>query len=627
MQKLRFAIVAGFLIMALFSSLVRAVEKRGRFSVDNLGLLPLPRHVTAYATKWQLPAKIGITADNPAERHIARFLQHFLRHRQIVADIASTGIGQIMLSTGAVNSKLGHEGYLLDVTSHGAVLSANTGHGLFYALQTFEQLFNPAKPTDNAIHEVSIMDWPRYRWRGIMLDCARYRFSVRTIKKFIRLAAHYKLNMFHWHLSDFEGWRVKIPQYPKLTQIGAYWYKNGYGGGYYTQKQIREIVAYAHARYITIVPEIDVPGHCRAAIQAYPWLAGGRGHSPLTPSRRTFQFLKTVFGDLARLFPGPIHIGGDEVDVKAWAKDRAAHKLMRRYHWKSLQQILSYFEVKLARFLNARGHRAIIWDDPNVPVKPLPRNTIVECWNSSTVVPIDASEGHDIMVAEAPQLYFDARQGDIKYEPWPVPWYRVVNLRTTYQFNPSELLPVSLRSRLLGAEACMWADEWAIHEIPKAFANPHLFYQLLPRELALAEICWTPKNLQNYSSFVSRTSPQYSWLRKHHYYFRMPQPSFRVFCDGGHTSRTHDLNHNALIVNTTSNFANVLVSDPVPETLFYYTLNGAIPDVQSVRYRSPLHLQIIPGKPVIVRVVAIDPFGRTSAPAKLILKFKNEAKP
>ena len=611
------------LLPALFLTVssVGATENNGLFPVYRLGIVPLPRYVTAYKAQWRVPDTVSIEASTSAAQHVGRFVQKFLKDRGIGSQIIASGSAQIILSSGIGESRLGKEGYRVVVNHDSAHISANTGRGLFYGLQTFEQLFNAAKPSDNAIHEVSITDWPRYRWRGIMLDCGRYCFSVRTIRKFIRLAAHYKLNMFHWHLSDFEGWRVEIPQYPKLTTIGAYWYKNGYGGGYYTQKQIRAIVAYARARYVNIVPEIDTPGHCRAAIMAYPWLADGRGHSPLTPSRRTFQFLKTVFGDLAKLFPGPIHIGGDEVDVKAWAKDHAAQILMRRHHWKSPQQILAYFESILTRFLNARGHRAIIWDNPNVPVNALPRNTIVECWNSSTVVPKDAREGHDVLVAEAPQLYFDARQGDLKYEPWPVPWYKVVNLRTTYQFNPSRLLPASLRSRLLGAEACMWADEWAIHEIPKTSASPHLFYQLLPRELALAEICWTPLKQQQYSSFVVRTSPQYLWLQAHHYNFRIPLPQFRFLCNDGHVSYTHDLNHNMLTVNTSNNSGAVVISDPIPNSTIYYTLNGSIPNAQSLRYKSPLQLHIIPGKPVIIRSVAVDPSSRASAPAKLVVQY------
>ena len=190
------------LAMTLTGGITRAAALNGNFSVTKLGLIPLPRQVAAYKAKWQVPVSVRIVAVNPAQRNVARFMQRFLKRRGITAKVASTGPAQITLSTSAADPQLGREGYRLEVTRHGAALSANTGHGLFYALQTFEQLFNPAHLTDNAIHNVAITDWPRYRWRGVMLDCVRHFLPVPVVEKFIRVAAHYKLNMFHWHLTD-----------------------------------------------------------------------------------------------------------------------------------------------------------------------------------------------------------------------------------------------------------------------------------------------------------------------------------------------------------------------------------------------------------------------------------------
>lgn len=623
------------LAAGLSTTAVRAVQNKPTIPGSALDLIPLPRHVTAYAAKWHLPATIRVFTENSAQRNVGLFLQRFLKARGIIVKFAKGGPAQITLSTTAHDMRLGREGYRLRISSHGAALSANTSQGLFYALQTFEQLFNPAKLTDNAIHEVSISDSPRYRWRGILLDCSRHFFPVPVVKKFIRVAAHYKLNVFHWHLTDDQGWRIEIPQYPRLTKIGAW--RAGTEmhinpadidhkryGGFYTDAQIRQIVAYAQRRYVTVVPEIDIPGHCTAALAAYPWLAAAKGpfqvrqtwgisNVPLNPSARTFHFLKTVFGDLVTLFPGKyIHLGGDEVSLKAmdvWAHDPAAEKLMQQYHW-SAEKLHDYFPATMARFLASKGRRAVVWND--VPAIGLPKGTAVECWNSSRVVNQDARLGHDVIVADESRLYFNFCAGDPKYEPHPVGG--IDTLRETYDFNPSSLLPASLRPRLLGAEGCLWSEA-----IPTAH---HLFYQLLPREMALAEISWTPLKEQHYSDFVKRTARQYLWLRANHYNFRIPPPSFHFTDNGGRFTTTRDPSHNALDIQCALPAALVHITDPVPGAVIYYTLNGLIPNRKSMRYASPIQVQGVPGKPVVVRSVAIDTFGQSSAPSKLLVQLK-----
>ena len=621
--------------LAITPTVTRAADHNRTFSVTKLGLIPLPRHITAYTARWHIPVAVRISATNSAQRNVARFLQRFLKHRGIAASIVSSGPAQITLSTSAADSQLGREGYRLEVTGHGAALTANAGHGLFYALQTFEQLFNPAQPTDNAIHEVSITDRPRYRWRGMLLDCSRHFFPVPVVEKFIRVAAHYKLNVFHWHLTDDQGWRIQIPQYPLLTTIGAW--RAGTEmhinpndidhtryGGFYTDAQIRQIVAYAKSRYVAVVPEIDIPGHCTAALAAYPWLAAAKGpfqvretwgvsNVPLSPSARTFRFLDTVFGDLVDLFPGRyIHLGGDEVSAQAmqvWEHDPAAEKIMRQRHWSAVQ-LHDYFPARMARFLAAKGRRAVVWND--VPAEGLPKGTLIECWNSSRIVNQDARLGHDVIVANESRLYFNFCEGDPKYEPHPVGG--IDTLRETYNFNPSSLLPASLRRRLLGAEGCLWSEA-----VPTAH---HLFYQLLPREMALAEISWTPLKDQHYSDFVKRTARQYLWLRANGYNFRIPLPSFHFISAGATSSATRDPGHNALEIHTSAPVGSVRITEPVPGTHIYYTLNGAIPNAQSIRYAGPIQVQCVSGKPLVLRSVAIDSFGQSSAPAKLIIQLK-----
>ncbi len=610
-----------WLAAGLAPGIARAAGNADSFPVNKLGLVPQPRHIRAYAAKWSLPPRLRIAAAGAADRRMARFLERFLNKRGIQAKIVATGRVQITLATHADNPQLGRQGYRLAVTSRGAAITANAGPGLFYGLQTFEELFNPALPADNAIHQVVITDWPRYRWRGIMLDSVRHFFPLPVVEKFIRVAAHYKLNRLHWHLSDNQGWRIQIPQYPLLTKIGA-WRPNSspfcgppapaHGpryGGYYTQAQIREIVAYAQQRCVTIVPEIDIPGHCGAAIAAYPWLSGPRkGGSLLSPGPQTFRFLKTVFGDLVSLFPGKfIHIGGDEVNVQAWAHNPVVQKLMRQRHWTNLQQVHDYFARKMARFLAARGRRAVVWND--VPVQGLPASAVVECWNSSRVVKHDARWGHDVIVAQTGKLYFDHYQGDPRYEPPAIGG--LTTLRETYNCNPSSLLPPALKNRLFGAEGCLWTEY--------VFSAHHLFYMLLPHALALAEICWTPLQEQRYSSFVQRTARQYLWLRANGYNFRTPPPAFRFSGAGGRTTVTRHPSHNSIHIHTTSLTGWVRLTQPVPGAMIFYTLNGGY--IYSDFYSSPIRVTLAPGKPLLIRAVTIDPPDRTSVPSNLVLQL------
>jgi hexosaminidase len=606
---------------------------RQTISANSLSLVPLPRHITVYKATWSLPRQVKIKADRKSQRRSANFLVAFLRRRGIDATLVTSGPASISFFKIKHDSKLGREGYRLDVRADGAVLEASAGPGYFYALQTFEELMNSAHRLARAIHEVNIADRPRYRWRGIMLDCSRHFFSPRVVKRFIRLAAHYKLNIFHWHLTDDQGWRIEIPQYPKLTSVGAWRTGTEVGGnprdishqrygGFYTDAQMRQIVAYAAKRYVTVVPEIDIPGHCTAALAAYPWLAAGKGpfqvretwgisNVPLSPSRRTFHFLDTVFGDLTQIFPGRfIHLGGDEVSaaaMKLWGQDPIAERIMQKRHW-TPERLHDYFPTKLARFLAARGRRAVVWND--VPAKNLPHHTVIECWNSSGVVTRDAKLGHDVIVANERRLYFNYCQGDPKYEPHAIA--PPITLREVYEYNPSSLLPRSLRPRLLGAEACLWSERIATAR--------HLFYQALPREMALAEICWTPLKKENYAGFLRRTRGQYAWLMRHHYNFCIPLPHAEFIPQTGRAAAKRVPARNLIIYQTSSAKGMIRLQDTIPGVAIRYTLNGAVPTATSPRYHRPIAISIARKVPVVLRSIAVLKSGRCSAPARLEVK-------
>jgi hexosaminidase len=280
------------------------------------------------------------------------------------------------------------EEYRLSVAPTGVILSANTPAGLFYGAQTLRQLI-PLEGAGRAIPAVEIKDAPRFTYRGMHLDVGRHLFPVSFIKKYIDLLATYKINTFHWHLTEDQGWRIEIKRYPKLTQIGAYRKETRVGhahqppevydgtpyGGFYTQAEIREIVAYARQRYVTIIPEIEMPGHSRAALAAYPELACTAG--PFTvattwgvfddiycPKEETFQFLENVLAEVMDLFPGTyIHIGGDEAPKKRWEESPAAQAVIQREALKDEHELQSYFIRRIEKFLNAHGRRLIGWDE------------------------------------------------------------------------------------------------------------------------------------------------------------------------------------------------------------------------------------------------------------------------
>jgi hexosaminidase len=331
---------------------------------------------------------------------------------------------------------------------------------------------------------------------------------------------------------------------------------------------------------------------------------------PLSPGPRTFHFLDTVFGDLTSLFPGRyIHLGGDEVSQRAmqvWDSDPTAASMMRQRHW-TAARLHDYFPTKMAQFLASKDRRAVVWND--VPAENLPPSTIIECWNSSSIAAKDAKLGHDVIVANMGRLYFNFCQGDARYEPHAIK--PVITLREVYHFNPSALLPPKLRPRLLGVEACLWSERIATAR--------HLFYQALPRELALAEIAWTPLKRQNYRNFIRRTGGQYRWLEAEHYNFRIPPPSMRFTGPGAKAGLMRVPNKNLVTVRTAAHHGVVRIMEPVPATALYYTLDGSRPTVESHRYRGPVAVNFIPGKPAEIRSIAVTRSGRISAPSQLMV--------
>ena len=385
--------------------------------------------------------------------------------------------------------------YHFKVTPKGITIKAK-GAGLFYGVQSLIQLLPGIGPL--TIPACEIEDGPRFKWRGLSLDVSRHFFTVEEVKKYIDMMAHYKLNVFHWHLTDDEGWRIQIEKYPRLTDYGAhitYWEKQGKyrkldnligegRDGFYTKDEIRDVVKYAAERFITILPEIEMPGHSEAAIFAYPELgckdSTGAKHRVrmLDPSEYTFNFYENVLSEVMELFPNQyIHIGGDEAEMVDWLKSPTAVALMKKEHLKNEREVQSYFIKRIEVFLNSKNKKLVGWDE--ILQGGLAPSATVMSWQGVEGGITAAKMHHDVVMTPLPQMYFDAPQADEKTEP--IGWNDPVSWQMVYNYEPyaPELTPEEAKY-VLGAQANIWNEK-----VPN-FA--HLTYMIYPRLLGCRRI-------------------------------------------------------------------------------------------------------------------------------------------
>ena len=431
---------------------------------------------------------------------------------------AQGGGSCIRLESAPPDAALGNEGYTLEITPENVLIRAKAAAGFFYAFETLRQLLPPQALADQPQKGVAwtmpclkIEDYPRFAWRGLMLDVARHFESPEFVKHLLDVMALYKLNVFHWHLTDDQGWRIEIKRYPKLTEIGSKRPQTGDDktphSGFYTQAEIREIVAYAHARNITIVPEIEMPGHSVAALAAYPELSCTGGPFKVAEtwgvmddvycagSEETFNFLENVLTEVLDLFPGRyIHIGGDECPKDRWQECKKCQARIKADGLKDEDELQSYFINRISRFLISKGRRPVGWDE--ILEGGLPEGTTVMSWHEDSGAIAAARAGHDAVMAPASQTYFDYYQSrDIAHEPRASDGY--IPLQAVYDF---EVLPKELKSddaaRILGGQAQLWGEY-----MPNA---AHVMYMAFPRATALAETLWTPACEKDYADFMAR---------------------------------------------------------------------------------------------------------------------------
>ncbi|HDT12722.1 MAG TPA: beta-N-acetylhexosaminidase [Candidatus Aminicenantes bacterium] len=526
---------------------------------------------------------------------------------ETVAGSEAPPSGAIFLRTEDLEARLGPEGYILEADSDGIGIRAAAPAGAFYAVQTLRQLLPPAVDGRGpwTVPAVSIEDRPRFPWRGGHLDCSRHFFPKEFVLRWIDILAFHKLNTFHWHLTDDQGWRVEIKKYPRLTEVGAWrvdredkhWNarepqrpgETATYGGFYTQDDIREVVAYAASRHITVVPEIEMPGHAMAALAAYPELSctGGPftvkpgGYWPITdvfcPGREaTFEFLEDVLREVVALFPGPyVHIGADEVDKAEWVKCKACQARIRAEGLKDEKELQSYFVRRIEKVLEAMGKRLIGWDE--ILEGGLAPQATVMSWRGTEGGIEAAKAGHDVVMTPTSHCYFDYYQGDPAHEPLAIGGY--LPLSKAYAFEPvPDVLTEAEASRVLGGQANIWTEYIA--------SGDHAEYMALPRLAALAEAVWSPKDRRDWTDFTVR-------LRRllAHYGaagFRFARSAFLVAIKAEAQPEPGRISF--------------VLETEIPGLEIRYTTDGTDPGPASRRYRKPIRLK----KTAEVRAAAFE---------------------
>ena len=520
------------LILAAFLTLPVAANAQPADS-STYAIIPRPVVLTPQRGAFTLTARTVVHAD-PAFMSVARRFARDVANptgfdlavtRRTATGSAAPG-GIVLVRVPA----LAPEAYTLDVSPRGVVVAASAPAGAFYGLETLKQLLPAAiyreAPLGNTVWRaaaVHVEDAPRFAWRGAHLDVARHFEPKEFVKKYIDLLARHKMNRFHWHLTEDQGWRIEILKYPRLTTVGSCreqtlvgpYITNPKPGnfdgkrhcGFYTQDDVREVVAYAADRMITVIPEIEMPGHAQAAIHAYPQLSSRPDSSPgvlqvwgvsdfiLNPTDSTVAFMQDVLTEVLALFPGPyIHIGGDEAGKAQWKANPQIQARIKALGLKDEHEMQSWFIRQMDTFLTARGRRLIGWDE--ILEGGLAENATVMSWRGMDGGIAAAKANHDVVMAPGSHTYFDHYQSrDKTKEPLAIGGF--TPLDTVYAFEPvPPQLTAAEAKHVLGAQAQLWTEY-----MPNA---KHVEYMAYPRMVALSEVLWSAKGRRDYADFKGR---------------------------------------------------------------------------------------------------------------------------
>lgn len=474
------------------------------------------------------------------------------------------------------------EGYQLEIDEAGVRLTAKTETGLFYGKQTLMQLLTP-----NGLPYVKINDHPRFPYRGLHLDVSRHFFDKEEVKKLMNVMSYYKLNTLHLHLTDAGGWRLQIDKYPKLTQEGAFrtqsdwreWWDNGKDrqylkegtegayGGYYTKDDIRDMLAYAAEKHITIIPEIEFPAHSDEVFVAYPELCcAGKSHTSgdfCIGNPKTFEFMENVLTEVIELFPSEyIHIGGDEAGKNTWKTCPKCQALMKKEKLANVDELQSYMIRKAEEFLNSKGRRLIGWDE--ILEGGLAPEATVMSWRGEAAGFKSARMGHDVIMTPGSYMYFDFYQADPRHQPVAIGGYTPI--RKVYNYNPipQDSLTAEEAKHFLGVQANTWTEYIPTPE--------HLEYMMFPRALAVAEIGWTPQEKRDWQDFKPRVNAHIPVLQQ------MGLNPFPL---------SNELEFD-MVVDTIQKEIRVTMDAEKYPAEIHYTTDGSTPTASSPIYQEPI---------------------------------------
>lgn len=587
-----------------------------------VSIIPKPAKIEMRSGYFQLGPKTKIVIETAFDEGMAVGEELAAKLRrvtglpvEVLKTAGKTLKNAIILRTSDSLARLGNEGYLLSVSKGSVIIESLAPAGLFYGVQSFYQLLPPQIEAPGvagripwSVPCVRIEDMPRFPWRGMHLDVGRHFFTKDEVKKYIDDLAMYKMNTFHWHLTEDQGWRIEIKKYPKLTETGAWRRETMFDGtpygGFYTQEDVREVVDYARKHFITVIPEIEMPGHCQAALSSYPELSCFGGPLKVgmewgiiydvycAGNEKTFEFLEDVLSEVIDLFPGQfVHVGGDEVPKLRWQNCVKCQARIKAEGLANETELQSYFIKRIEKFLSSKGKRLVGWDE--ILEGGIAPNATVMSWRGIIGGIEAARSGHDVIMTPTTHCYFDYYQGQFD-EPRAIGGYLPIEKVYSYEPVPAELTAAEAK-HILGAQANVWT------EYMNDFAQVE--YMLLPRMLALSEVVWSKKELRNFQDFSSRIVSHYERLAAKKVNFRLPPPE--------------GLGGKKLIQAPTT----IRVYPPFPQAEVRYTTDGTEPSRES-----PL---LNPANPVdligsaILKARTILPSGRMSRVAQTSISLIN----
>jgi len=560
-------------------------------SGSDINIIPQPANLNISLGSFKIEPETRIITQMDREDvvEVCEYFNAFIERAsgyklELVDDDDVTSLsGDIVITTFNADTTWGDETYDLKVQGESSVvLQAKTSSGLFYGIQTILQMLPPEILSDHPVEGIDleiptayIFDYPRFEWRGMHLDVGRHFFSKEFVKKYLDLMAMYKMNVFHWHLTEDQGWRIEIQKYPELTEVAA-WRTEPDGskyGGFYTQEDIREIVAYAAERKITIVPEIEMPGHCMSTLAVYPELSctGGPFEVPTiwgvkkdvycAGNEKTFEFLENVLLEVMELFPGEyIHIGGDEVPKTRWEKCPKCQARIRKEGLVNEQELQSYFIKRIEKFLIEHDRKLIGWDE--ILEGGLAPEATVMSWRGEEGGIEAAQMGHDVVMTPNDFCYFDHYQADPATQPKAIGG--LTTLKDVYHYNP---VPAELneaeQEHILGAQGNLWTEYISTDEYAE--------YMAVPRMLALAEVDWTRESRIHWERFLRKLE---------HHFVRLAILDVN-YCDAVFTveiTPEYDTMKQAVMIRMETEFTDAEIrytldgSDPGPEALIYDTI-------------------------------------------------------